>query len=236
MKYIFLILVFLVAISCHEDTVTNQYNYEDQLSVSLILRSNQIKQTAFITRVKPFEADPGPASFVDSVILNVDNRLFEWIPSDSMGYNQNCWQSVIDVRKCFNYYTDSLLVLAGKSYKLLASYKTKSIEGFTDVPGDFNIAVKGRTISWTKSENAYLYRITGVHLEGGNYIIERVTTDSSLTINEESFDPGPYRITVEALDKNFYDLSFDRTYAAGLSGAVGVFGSVTIKMIETELR
>ena len=236
MKFIVPFLTLLWVFACRETGVSEQNQYEDELSISLVLLTDQIKQTAFVSKVQPFETDLGRMLFADSVTLVVDNLPFNWIPADSMQYNRYCWQNVLDVRKCYNYFTDSLVIKAGETYKLQALFKGKTISGKTDVPGDFSISVNGRTISWTESKNAYLYRINGFHLKGGNFLLEQATKNTKITINDDDFVPGPYRITVEALDKNFYDLAFERTYAAGLSGAYGVFGSVTVKTIETKIE
>ncbi len=234
MKHFILTLLLVFLGACEKNLINNQKNYSDEISVSLILKTHDKKQTAMITRVKPFDSDLAEYIFVDSVKLYVEDRLFRFIPADSMRYNRYCWNSVVNVSKCYNYYIDSLSILSGRAYHLRAFYEDKVIEGRTDTPGDFSITTDRRTISWSQSVNAVLYRIS---VRGpSDFILERVTKQTQITLDDDDFISGSYRITVEALDKNFYELAYDRTQQAGLSGAYGVFGSVNAKTIETNLR
>ena len=204
-----------------------------KLSISLILNTAAQNQHALITEVETSESEYSTIDFIDSVSFYVNDHLFDYIPSDSLVNNPYCWGSVITVSKCYNYYSDSLPVHPSQTYILKAVYKDKIINGQTTVPGDFTISVSGKTISWTESRDAALYRISAF---GERYVFETTTQNTTVTIKDDDFFPGTYRITVEALDKNFYDLVREKTTQAGLNGAYGIFGSVTVRKMEARLE
>lgn len=233
MKIVLSILAFLMFTSCNT-SISSSDSITAQLSVSLILDSSQQRQKAFITFINsPNENIP---VFVDSAYLFIEGIRFELIPSDSMYSNFYCRHRSIGIKKCYNYFSDSLSLIGDKVYNLILNYKDIHIKGTTLFPGDFSFGTSGKKIFWTESKNAISYRITVTRLFGEQWEWNAVTSKLNIVINDKGFIEGPYNIRIEAIDKNFYNFYKKIDLQAGLLNAYGVFGSVMVKEKNIYLR
>jgi len=229
-----LILLIVFTISCMDLNPIDNSNIKQDISISLILVYPQRRQTATITYLHAKEEFGMAPIFVDSAVLKVNNTNFRNTLNDSLKLNRFCLENPINLKKCYNYYTDNLLIKSGEKYKLTFKYKNITISGETIVPDVFKIFITGRRIFWTKNENACLFRITITQKEN-NIVYEGTTEKYTMELDNEKFSKGNYKIKIEAIDKNFYDFITNNEVHSGMNNGFGIFGSVTIMKKEFTL-
>jgi len=201
---------------------------KDEISINCILVYPQIRQKAIITYLHSKDNFGMPPDFVDSVYISMNKTQFKNIPNDSLKNNRFCLESnTLSLDRCYNYYLDSLQLKPVERYSCNAQYKDVEISGETIIPGNFNVFIDGRKINWTKSDNAYLFRIQIIK-DNNDFIFQKTTKKYSINLDSKQFSPGNYQIKIEAIDKNFYDFTTQQLERSGLSVGYGVFGSVTI--------
>jgi len=227
MKLILIIVLNLFLFSCDRLSINDRSIGQNNISISLILVYPQNLQKGVITYLHSKNNFGTPPKFVDSVLLSVNNVKFDNIPSDSLESDRFCSDINLDINKCYNYYSSKLNIKPGKKYILMAEYHYLKITGETTVPGLFKIYKQGRTIFWTKSQNAYLFRIRIVNMDT-KMLFEKSTRNYNINLDSTAFSRGNYLVRIEAIDKNFYDFVNENLDCSGMNDGFGVFGSITI--------
>ncbi len=225
---IFTILTFFVG--C--DNITTIDKLENNISVIFILNNSKIKQVGLITFINYFNENNTNYSFIknvkfiDNAEVFVNGIKMRNIPTDSLQDNYECYSSSPFLNECFNYYSNQVR-LNDSVNTLYINVDGYEIKGLSYTPSRFSIKLIDQNLIWSKSNNAFFYKVT-IHSsdDKDNEIFTRILTGTSLKLNSLDFNPGFYNITVDALDKNLYDFLVNSNYKAGFSNAYGVFGSI----------
>ncbi len=237
MKQIFLIL-FMITVFIKCDDVNQQDKFEKEVVVNFVLYADSLKQKALLSYTQKIDEGMTNNQFINNIApidyaeFYINNIKLQNISSDSLKNNNECYSNFPLLTKCFNYFTDnSNAILQGKN-NLQRKIDNKLITSTTIIPGNFSIKLKHKKLSWSSSSDAFIYRISATAInEDLVQPFEETTFDTTITLNITDFKPDEYKITVEALDENLFNLLIKENFHAGLQNAIGVFGSVRIKNI-----
>jgi hypothetical protein len=228
-----LLMLLLIGINC--ETYVD-LDYEPQLNVFGILSNGQQRQEILVDRT--YQIDEPSGSLIDDalVIISRDNLV------DTLEY------SIIDDR----YISDPFTIVPEGTYNLLVVRDGfDTLQGATTIPGNFTIIfpVYGDTltlqdtITLTRSEGAVLYTVSFIMSAGvfGPFIWHE--PDSSDTLVHipvaDYWEPpveGYFTIYITAYDSNCYEYYLaeqDSIAQAGVTGGVGLFGSMWTRYTST---
>ncbi len=238
----FLFTLFVITVGCKK--ITTEPTGIDDYSVLAYITSDSAKQKVFVYRAVPLNSNDSSDYFYDKADVSVTgNSTLEKYSY----YNDNFYAE---------YYVDSTSHFKpGEKYYLNIKTGTETITGETTLPGDFEItSLKNYQeilvdksvildLKWTKSDNAYAYIInfnfplTYYYGAPTSYIkYAFITNDTTFNYNNDAFYPDldttQYtRVSVTAVDKNFYQHHFEEYNSCGLNKGYGYFGSGTVKKV-----
>ncbi len=203
----------------------------DEPAIAAVLRAYTDRQRLLLTRVLPVDENQltlAEEDFVQEAEVRVGGVLFQVVPVDSID------RRAVGPFDTYNYYTDSLDVQTGRTYRLMIRHDGQTIRGQVVVPDTFRGDAEGLRIFWRPSEGAARYHIEITRAPPDSvqptFIWQReyLTTDTSVTvIPDEDFEPGRHWVVIQALDENLAAFQAGSTTRAGLEEAYGVFGAVT---------
>ena len=224
-----ILLLFIFSVTNCNDNPTNVEPLQYNVALSFVIVTDSVRQKALLSYVKPVNSNySNYAALIDSANFHVNNirMLYNLHPEFEFYHNRE---------RYYNYYSDSLNLKAEDTVKLTIIKNNITITGQTIIPGNFTISTNGKTISWTKSKNAFYYFIK-VENEKRTFTWQTTTMKLNVTINDKRFIPDNYKIEICAFDKNYYNYYNNGINNAGIEGAYGIFGAVNRVKINTRLQ
>lgn len=223
-----LMCLIVVTITC--GTVEENI-YDPEFNVYGIMYNGHSYQRLVVDRT--YRMDEPSESYLDDalVILSIDGR------SDTLEF-------LYDIYPFGTYYAWDFSIDPATTYELTVSKEgMDTLYGMTTVPGDFSILNPdfdtlslSDTIVFTRSQGAALYICTcgyddyPGHSARFYYIPDPDDTIEALVLGDYFYGipSGWYPFSIDACDSNYYEYIWkrtDSTYACGVTGGVGLFGS-----------
>ncbi len=218
------ILIFLsiLGIACNDNfKLPSNLTTKEYVVIQALLSDSQKRQKILISKTKSPE-DGFFIETIDSAIVAVNGINF--FPSDKFD----------EFSDPYNYYSDELVIEQSKNYELIVKVNCDTITANMTVPGDFEIKSQNSVVYWTKSNNAYIYYISGASTDNtDDFILGTVTTDTCYNIfeYEPDFQKGWYDAQVYAFDRNYYEYTKIGHNSVGFNqdNVLGFFGAMIIR-------
>ncbi len=237
MKYIALFFAPLFFLNgCDEDLIIPQQPVPDDFGISLILYSNRLKQVGVISKT----VDPArnilddTTHFYPHAALLVDDTPFSAIPNDSLYLRK-----YRDRDFTYNYYTDSMTIVSGQTYRLhLDLGNGSTITGQTIVPQGIEPDAVTESeyyyyVSWhgpdSLSYSWILWANAGTpeHPDWSPFIRGYSGHETYARIKKKSLMGfSQFYMYVHTYDLNYTNYVTEKRQTSGLSGGYGVFGSI----------
>jgi hypothetical protein len=243
-----MLLLFIIALQGCEIPVSHPTEM-DKLSLVTFFASHLTKQNIYLYRAAYLDEEDSSGFnkyFIENATVkiiceNEDTLKCKLIKGDD--YNSSAFTNRIG--KTF---------IPGKKYTITAESEYGTIKGETTFPGDYKIVYPEEgvfyvgeeyryndgyripiDIKWTRSEGAYGYFLEIHDEKGGSSYF---STDTLFCHHFSAFYPyntsAIYKITITAIDKNYYRHHFEQYNSSGISGGYGVMGSGTVQTVQIE--
>jgi hypothetical protein len=203
----------------------------EALAVTAVLESYTERQRLLLTRVGATDEENlllDDEDLVQGAQVRVGGVPFEEVPVDSIDRRAR------DRFDTYNYFSDSLEVEPGATYRLTVRHEGDTIRGQATMPGSFEGNAEGLRLFWQPSEEAARYRAELTYAPpdsvktSADWQEAYLTTDTSVTVEPGSdFQPGRHYVEIQAVGSNVAAFRREETLRAGLDGAYGVFGAQT---------
>ena len=232
-KYFFIVFLSFLLCSCMEQKLTSPV-IQDALALSFLLKVDAPRQKALLNSVRTInDSFTNTPKLVNGAIFILNGDSLNAV-SDSLAI-MKCSLFPTNPDSCYNYYIDSLDFSILDSCMVSVYVNDVPLVGKAYVPGPFKVSYAARKLSWSKSKNASIYKITiSRQLPYFNSII--TTEQNSLVLNRNEFEKGKYSIIVDAFEKNADEYLSGRSFKSGIVGAYGFFGIVRSEQTEIYIK